>query len=101
MAIVAVSIAPLGTNSPSVSEYVAAAEAILREEPRLKYELGAMFTTIEGDLGLIFATIQRMQEAIFAMGAQRVSTVIKVDERRDKQASAADKVRAVVEKRRS
>lgn len=95
MAIVAVSIAPLGTASPSVSKYVAAAERVLREDGRLRYRLDPMFTTIEGDLAVIFEVIQKMQEAVFAEGAVRVSTVIRIDERRDKEVKMEDKVRSV------
>lgn len=95
MAIVAVSVAPLGTGSASVSKYVAAAERILREETRVRYRLDPMFTTIEGDLHVIFEIIEKMHEAVFAEGAVRVSTVIKVDERRDKQVRMEEKVRSV------
>lgn len=95
MAIVAVSVAPLGTGSASVSKYVAAAERILRAEPRVRYRLDPMFTTIEGDLPVIFELIEKMHEAVFAEGAVRVSTVIKIDERRDKEVRMEEKVRSV------
>lgn len=95
MAIVAVSVAPLGTGSASVSKYVAAAERILRDDGRVRYRLDPMFTTIEGDLPVIFEIIQKMHEAVFAEGAVRVSTVIKIDERRDKQVRMEEKVQAV------
>ena len=36
-----------------------------------------------------------MQEAVFAAGAVRVGTVIKMDERRDRTVHMEDKVRAV------
>jgi uncharacterized protein (TIGR00106 family) len=94
-AMVAVSITPVGSGSPSVSRFVAAAEAVLRRASDVRYELGPMFTTIEGELGRIFELIREMQEAVFAAGAQRVSTVIKVDERRDKDSSMEHKVAAV------
>jgi len=58
-------------------------------------ELGPMFTTLEGDLGEILELVQRMQDAVFAAGAERVSTVVKIDERRDRPARARDKVSAV------
>jgi uncharacterized protein YqgV (UPF0045/DUF77 family) len=48
----------------------------------------------------VFELVRAMQEAVFARGAQRVSTVIKVDERRDRHATAAEKVRAVEERLR-
>jgi uncharacterized protein (TIGR00106 family) len=56
-----------------------------------------MFTTLEGDLDEILALVRRMQEAVFAAGAERVSTVLKIDDRRDRAARMEDKVRAVEE----
>ena len=94
-AIVAVSIAPVGTATPGVSRFVAAAEEVLQQAPDLRHELGPMFTTIEGDLGRIFEVVQQMQEAVFSAGAARVSTVLKIDERRDKPSSMEAKIAAV------
>lgn len=94
MAIVAVSIAPIG-ESTSVGRFVAEALRVARAQDRVTVELGPMFTTLEGDLGEVFELIQRMQEAVFTAGAERVSTVVKIDERRDRPASAAEKVRVV------
>jgi uncharacterized protein (TIGR00106 family) len=91
MAIVAVSIAPVG-EGPSVGAFVGAALRVLEEQDRVRFAPGPMFTTLEGELGEIFALVQRMQEAVFARGAQRVSTVIKVDERRDRSASMEEKL---------
>lgn len=95
MAIVAVSVAPLGTGTASVSKYVAAAERVLRDDGRVRYRLDPMFTTIEGELPVIFEIIEKMHEAVFALGAVRVSTVIKVDDRRDKEVRMEEKVEAV------
>ena len=78
-----------------MSRYVAAALAVVRAQDRVRHRLGPMFTTLEGDLPEILALIQRMQEAVFALGAQRVSTVVKIDERRDRAAHMDDKVEAV------
>lgn len=91
----AVSVTPVGSQSPSVSSYVAAAERVLRAAGDVGYELGPMFTSIEGDLTRILQLVEAMQEAVFAAGAQRVSTVIKVDERRDRDTSMAHKIEAV------
>jgi uncharacterized protein YqgV (UPF0045/DUF77 family) len=49
-----------------------------------------MFTTLEGEPEDLFDVIRQMQEAIFAAGAQRVGTVIKIDERRDRPAVAME-----------
>jgi len=91
MAIVAVSIAPTGAG-PSVGAYVAEALRVLEAQERVRFELGPMFTTLEGDLREIFELILAMQEAVFAHGAVRVGTVIKVDDRRDQPASMAGKL---------
>jgi uncharacterized protein (TIGR00106 family) len=94
VAIVAVSIAPIGAGT-SVGRFVAEALRVARAQDRVAVELGPMFTTLEGDLGEILELVRRMQEAVFAAGAERVSTVVKIDERRDRTASAREKVRAV------
>jgi uncharacterized protein (TIGR00106 family) len=96
MAIVAVSISPVGAGT-SVSAHVAAALRVARAQDAVRVELGPMFTTLEGDLDAVLDLIRRMQEAVFAAGADRVSTVIKIDDRRDRPASMAEKVRAVEE----
>lgn len=97
MAIAAVSISPVGVGT-SVSEYVAAALAVVRAQDTVRYRLDPMFTTLEGDLGEIYALVARMQEAVFAAGAERVGTVLKIDDRRDRRVSMEEKV-AAVEKR--
>jgi uncharacterized protein (TIGR00106 family) len=98
MAVVFVSITPLGTGTPSVSRFVAGVERILRGTT-LKNQLTAMGTIIEGDLDEILAVIRRMHEHPFQEGAVRVSTLIKIDDRRDKpDHSIAGKLRSVEEK---
>jgi len=94
MAIVAVSISPVGEGQ-SVGEYVADAIRVLEAQTVVRFELGPMFTTLEGDLDTIWPLIRAMQEAVFAKGAQRVGTVLKIDDRRDKQARMEDKVASV------
>ena len=93
MAIVAVSIAPTG-DGPSVSRHVAAALAVLEGQDKVRWKLDSMFTTLEGEVEEVFAVIRRMQEAVFAEGAVRVGTVIKIDERRDKAMTMEGKVLA-------
>jgi len=97
MAIVFVTIAPLGTASSSLSAYVAGVERILRDSG-LKHELTAMGSIIEGDLDAILRVIREMHEQPFGQGAVRVSTLIKIDDRRDKKASMDAKIRSVRQK---
>ncbi len=97
MAIVFVSIAPLGTATTSLSVYVAGVERVLKDSG-LKSQLTAMGTIIEGDIDAILPVLRRMHELPFAEGAVRVSTLIKIDDRRDKTSSIERKVRSVMEK---
>lgn len=97
MAIAFLTITPLGTATPSVSRFVAGVERILRETT-LTHQLTAMGTIIEGDLDEILAVVRRMHEHPFTQGAQRVSTSLRIDDRRDKPASIAGKMRSVEEK---
>ncbi|MGB7971651.1 MAG: MTH1187 family thiamine-binding protein [Candidatus Deferrimicrobiaceae bacterium] len=97
MAIVFVSIAPLGTATTSLSAYVAGVERVLKDSG-LKSQLTAMGTIIEGDIDAILPVLRRMHELPFAEGAVRVSTLIKIDDRRDKTSSIERKVRSVMEK---
>ena len=83
----------------SVSEYVAAAIEVLEAQDRVVWQLDSMFTTLEGEPDDLFEVIRAMQEAVFAAGAERVGTVIKMDDRRDRSASMADKVASVRAKR--
>lgn len=97
MAIVAVSIAPVGEGI-SLHAHVAAALAPLRAQTRVRWKLDAMFTTLEGELADVMSLVQAMHEAVFATGVRRVSTLIKIDDRRDRAVRMEDKVRAVVER---
>jgi uncharacterized protein (TIGR00106 family) len=101
MAVVFVTIAPLGTRTTSLSSYVAGVERILRKA-KLTHQLTAMGTIIEGDLDKVLKVIRVMHEAPFAQGAARVATLIKIADRRDaKEHTMAGKVRAVKRKLRA
>ena len=97
MTVVFLSITPLGTGTPSVSKYVAGVERILRET-KLVHQLTAMGTIIEGDLDEILQVVRRMHEHPFTQGAVRVSTFIKIDDRRDREHTIERKMRSVEEK---
>ena len=88
---------PIGTATPSVSRYVVSALTVLKQHPEIKYELNPMGTVLEGERRAIIDVIEEMNEAIFAAGAQRVGTTLKIDERRDKPASMQHKVDKVME----
>lgn len=98
MAIAEVSIVPLGTKTPSVSQYVAHAIKVLEREKDMKYEITAMGTIMEGDLDRILAVVKKMHEVVFGEGAARVLTTIKIDDRRDKPQTMSGKLDSVRKK---
>ena len=95
MAMIDISVVPVGTAGPSVSEFVAGAVRLLQDEPGIKYELTAMNTIIEGDLEHLLALAKRMHDSAFNSGIQRVVTTVRIDERRDKPLTMAGKIEAV------
>jgi uncharacterized protein (TIGR00106 family) len=98
MAMIDISVVPVGTKTPSVSQYVAGAVRILRNEPGIKYELTAMNTIIEGELEQLLTLARKMHLSAFSAGASRVVTTIRIDDRRDKPLTMQGKVAAVKEK---
>lgn len=95
MALMAISIAPSGSSETSLSRFVAEVIKVAKEDERVNIELGSMFTTIEGELDVCFEVAQRMHARMADMGAKRISTVIKVDDRRDKPATIEGKKASV------
>ncbi|WP_409340764.1 MTH1187 family thiamine-binding protein [Paenibacillus sp. MBLB4367] len=99
MAIVQVTIVPLGTGTTSVSEYVAATQHVLEQaQETVRYQLTPMSTIIEGELEDLLAVVRRMHEVPFERGAVRVSTSITIDDRRDVKGTMEQKLRSVEEK---
>lgn len=96
MAIVEVSIVPIGTGSTGVSTFVRAALEVIRQSG-LKYELNPMGTCIEGELDTIFALIRRMHQTLAGMGCARLVTTVKIDDRRDRPSDMQAKVRRVLD----
>lgn len=95
MIVAEVGIIPIGTETPSVSKYVAAAVREL-EASGLKCSLSALGTTVEAESAEEFYTaLGRAQEAVFEAGVGRVYTIVKMDERRDVEGrSGEDMVRS-------
>ncbi len=98
MAIAEVSIVPLGTKTPSVSQYVARAVKVLEREKDMKYEITAMGTIMEGDLDRILVVVRKMHETVFDEDIARVVTTIKIDDRRDKPQTMNGKLDSVRKK---
>ena len=93
-----VTIVPIGTANTSISSYVAACERLIKEFPDIQYKLNPMSTTLDGEIDRVLELIRRMHEAPFAQGAYRVSTSIRIDDRRDHSNTMDNKIAVVREK---
>lgn len=91
-----VSIVPIGVGV-SLSPYVAACEKVLTDAG-LTTRLHAYGTNIEGEWDAVFQAVRRCHEVLHAMGAPRISTIIKAGTRTDRAQSLDDKVRSVQDK---
>lgn len=98
MAMMEISVVPVGTGSPSVSQYVAGAVKLIAAEPGVTYELTAMGTVVVGEVETLLALAGRMHRSALEAGALRVVTTIKLDERTDKPLTIEGKKQAVNEK---
>jgi uncharacterized protein (TIGR00106 family) len=94
--LVAFSVTPLGTGSASVSEQVAEAVRVVRASG-LPNRTDAMFTTIEGEWDEVMAVVR---EAMLAAGrgSERVSLVLKADDRMGVSGALDSKVASVERK---
>lgn len=97
MAVVQLTIIPLGTGATSVSAYVAQIHKVLKESG-VKNTLTPMSTVLEGPLDEVLAVIRKVHELPFEAGAQRVMTLINIDDRRDKIGTMEQKLQSVRDK---
>jgi len=92
-----VTVIPLGTESPSLSKYIAECVKEI-EKSGIKHTLTPFGSVLEGDLDQIFDVIKKIHEVPIKLGVQRVATLINIDDRRDKKATANGKIKSVMEK---
>ena len=86
-----------GGVGTSVSRYVAACHEVF-EAAGLETRLHGYGTNVEGEWDDVFSAIKKCHEAVHGMGAPRISTVIKVGTRIDRDQTMSDKVKSVESK---
>lgn len=89
-------IIPIGVGV-SLSHYVAACEKIL-SEAKLKTQLHANGTNIEGEWEEVFTAVKRCHEVIHQMGAPRIAATITFGTRMDRDQCMEDKISSVEKK---
>lgn len=99
MAVMEISVVPIGTKGASLSSYVAGALKVLEVESDIKYELTSMGTIVEADsIEKLLSVAGKMHSILFSELIERVVTTIKLDERKDKELTMDGKVKSVEEK---
>ena len=85
----------LGRAEVSASRYIAEIQRRLAAQDRVRYRLHAMGTSLEGPTADILAVAGELHAVPFEMGIPRVYSILKLDERRDREQSLEDKVTSV------
>ena len=95
MATADLTVIALGRPDASASAYIAEIQRRLAAQSRVGYRMHAMGTSLEGTTEDILATVAELHAVPFEMGVPRVYTVLKLDERRDKEQTLEEKVHSV------
>ncbi|HEY4276848.1 MAG TPA: MTH1187 family thiamine-binding protein [Conexibacter sp.] len=99
MATADLTVIALGRADASASEYIAEIQRRLAGQDRVRFQLHAMGTSLEGETADILAIVGELHAIPFELGIPRVYSVLKLDERRDKPGQTLeDKVRSVQER---
>jgi uncharacterized protein (TIGR00106 family) len=85
----------LGRAEASASRYIAEIQRRLERQDKVRYSLHAMGTSLEGSTADILAIVAELHAVPFEMGIPRVYSVLKLDERRDREQTLEDKVDSV------
>ena len=95
MATADLTVIALGRAEASASAYIAEIQRRLAAQDRVRYEMHAMGTSLEGATADILAVFGELHAVPFEMGIPRVYSILKLDERRDREQTLADKVDSV------
>ena len=95
MATADLTVIALGRPDASASAYIAEIQRRLAAQDRVRYVMHAMGTSLEGTTADILAVVGELHAVPFELGIPRVYTVLKLDERRDKEQTLEDKVASV------
>jgi uncharacterized protein (TIGR00106 family) len=85
----------LGRPDASASAYIAEVQRRLAAQSEVRFRLHAMGTSLEGETEAILRVVGELHAVPFELGLPRVYTVLKLDERRDKEQTLDDKVASV------
>jgi len=85
----------LGRPDASASAYIAEIQRRLAAQDRVRYVMHAMGTSLQGTVEDVLDVVRELHGVPFELGVPRVYTVLKLDERRDREQTLEDKVESV------
>ena len=94
MALMEISVLPVGLGTPSVGDHIAAVVDFLRQH-KIPHQLTDMGTVIEGTPAKLLEWARALHELPFEKGVHRVVTHITLDDRRDKKVGLGNKITSV------
>ncbi|MBK8294989.1 MAG: MTH1187 family thiamine-binding protein [Solirubrobacterales bacterium] len=95
MATADITVLPIGREGASVSDLLAELRRLLDAQDKVRFEMHAMGTSLEGTTEDIFALAAELHALPYESGIPGVYTVLKLDERTDKQQTLESKVKSV------
>jgi uncharacterized protein (TIGR00106 family) len=95
MATADLTVIALGRSEVSASRYIAEIQRRLAAQDDVRYLMHAMGTSLEGSTADILRIVGELHAVPFELGIPRVYSVLKLDERRDKEQTLEDKVASV------
>ena len=98
MATAELTVIPSGREGASAGEVIAEIHRRLGAQDRVRFRLHAMGTELEGPVEEILALVRELHAVPLEAGYPRTYTVLKLDERRDRQQSLDEKVESVRER---
>jgi uncharacterized protein (TIGR00106 family) len=94
LALLEISVVPVGTNTASFSSYVSDAVRLIQQNG-LNYQITPTATVIEGEVDQLMDVAKLIHKSAMANGVNRVITNISIDERTDKPTNMLQQVQAV------
>lgn len=91
-----ISLYPVGTDSTSLSFYIAKSIESIQDMANLSHQVTPMGTILESnDVNKIFEATKTMSETIHRLGVKRIEIILKIDSRTDKSQTANQKMESL------
>jgi uncharacterized protein (TIGR00106 family) len=91
-----ISIYPIGTNSTSMSFYIAKGIEAIKKISGIKYQITPMGTILESqNIDKIYESAKTITEIVHNLGVNRVEVIMKIDSRNDKNVNLEEKIQSI------